>query len=145
MDAAHGDYLCFVDSDDAVEPQLAETAVRAAQRYDAQIVFYANMNDRYNDEGTLLDSAQQSSVAFVAETAKEFKRHFLELSHGQYVCPPWNKLFLTSFVKQVGIRFPEALPVVRTPHSTSPCMWLRNGWLPLMSRCIDTRCVRAAP
>lgn len=76
MDAAHGDYLCFVDSDDAVEPQLAETAVRAAQRYDAQIVFYANMNDRYNDEGTLLDSAQQSSVAFVAETAKEFKRHF---------------------------------------------------------------------
>ena len=31
MDAAHGDYLCFVDSDDAVEPQLAETAVRAAQ------------------------------------------------------------------------------------------------------------------
>lgn len=39
MDAAHGDYLCFVDSDDAVEPQLAETAVRAAQRYDAQIVF----------------------------------------------------------------------------------------------------------
>ena len=109
MDAAHGDYLCFVDSDDAVEPQLAETAVRAAQRYDAQIVFYANMNDRYNDEGTLLDSAQQSSVAFVAETAKEFKRHFLELSHGQYVCPPWNKLFLTSFVKQVGIRFPEGV------------------------------------
>lgn len=109
MDAAHGDYLCFVDSDDAVEPQLAETAVRAAQRYDAQIVFYANMNDRYNDEGTLLDSAQQSSVAFVAETAEEFKRHFLELSHGQYVCPPWNKLFLTSFVKQVGIRFPEGV------------------------------------
>lgn len=36
------------------------------------------MNDRYNDEGTLYlsDSAQQSSVAFVAETAKEFKRHF---------------------------------------------------------------------
>ncbi|MFR4831474.1 MAG: glycosyltransferase [Bifidobacterium sp.] len=30
MDAAHGDYLCFVDSDDAVEPQLAETAARAA-------------------------------------------------------------------------------------------------------------------
>ena len=83
--------------------------MRAAQRYDAQIVFYANMNDRYNDEGTLLDSAQQSSVAFVAETAEEFKRHFLELSHGQYVCPPWNKLFLTSFVKQVGIRFPEGV------------------------------------
>lgn len=109
MDAAHGDYLCFVDSDDVIEPNLVATALDAAQSHDAQIVFFANTNDHQRSDGTVLDSVPQPGVAFVATTAGEFAQHIVQLSHAQYVCPPWNKLFLTSFVRGVGSRFPEGI------------------------------------
>lgn len=109
LDAVHGDYLCFVDSDDSIEPTFVETMLNAAQLHGAQIVFVANTNDYQRDDGTMVNSVPQPGVAFVAETSAEFVRHFMRLSRAQYVCPPWNKLFLTSFVREVGSRFPEGI------------------------------------
>lgn len=62
---ARGDYICFVDSDDWVEPQMLGGAWEAAQRSGAQAVVYGYCQD-FSRSG--LD---QETTAVVAPTPKQ--------------------------------------------------------------------------
>lgn len=111
LPVARGAYLAFVDSDDFVDSDFIEEGVRVARRDDAQIVFFPTSNDVFDQDGAAVSSSVQGSMEFTARTRDEFIQHFSGLSDSQYVCPVWNKLFLTDFALQHGHHFDESVRV----------------------------------
>ncbi|MFR6092192.1 MAG: glycosyltransferase family 2 protein [Faecalibacterium prausnitzii] len=51
LDHAQGEYICYVDSDDEVLPNLLEDALRAAREADADIVCYGYYKQPLDGEG----------------------------------------------------------------------------------------------
>lgn len=54
LDHAQGEYICYVDSDDEVLPNLLEDALRAAREADADIVCYGYYKQPLDGEGNAL-------------------------------------------------------------------------------------------
>ncbi|WP_258184976.1 MULTISPECIES: glycosyltransferase family 2 protein [unclassified Bifidobacterium] len=106
-----GMYLSFVDSDDFVDLNYIESAVRVALRDNAQIVFLSTVNDVVKENGDVKSASVQGTLEFTAQSRDEFIGRFLDLSDGQYVCPVWNKLFLAEFALQDAHRFDESVRV----------------------------------
>ena len=108
IDAATGEYLAFLDADDFLDPRCFELALGQAKRHDAQIVVWDIwfFNDRHH-------RAQHPPLGIL---------HFAPFdADGQAFswrkCPddfllsfqtwPWNKLYLTSYIRKGGYRFQE--------------------------------------
>ena len=48
IDAATGEFICFIDSDDHIEPDMVESCVRAAREYGADLVSFGNQRVTQN-------------------------------------------------------------------------------------------------
>ena len=49
---AHGDYIQFADSDDALEPQMVEVLCRTAKQTDADLIMFGGYEEHYAADGT---------------------------------------------------------------------------------------------
>ncbi len=107
IEAATGDYLWFVDSDDWVEPDAVENMLRAAEAYDCDLVM----------SGYSLDYANEGySVSFTIEREQTFFTKE-ELAEGIYAMEQknfnvvWNKLYAAQRLRESGLRFePDGMP-----------------------------------
>ena len=104
LDVATGDYLMFVDSDDWVEPDFCETALKLALDNNVQLVAFM-----YNDVFEGRDhSIMEKRPSVFRKTgymeASEAVKHliFRDSSIANYL---WNKLYKRSLFD--GVRFPE--------------------------------------
>lgn len=103
LDAARGEYIAFVDSDDYVAPQWLEDVVRAAEETGAQQVLY--------NYALVVDGQEQGPyLRFASETidldrlglANYFYRYWMPYRHGQEA---WSKLYRRSVIEENGLRF----------------------------------------
>lgn len=93
IDAATGDYIAFIDSDDHIEPDYLEQLYKTAETYHADVV---NCGYRtVKEDGTILSEVSVSPFAPVTDYGRA----------GIFVV--WAKLFRTSFLKKQKIKFPE--------------------------------------
>lgn len=93
IDAATGEYIAFIDSDDCIEPDYLEQLYQTAEKYHADVV---NCGYRtVKEDGTTLTEVSVSPF----ETITDYGRT------GIFVV--WAKLFRTSFLKKHNIKFPE--------------------------------------
>ena len=100
-----GDYLMFVDSDDSLEPEGVEVMVNALESSDATWV-----NCHYNrvEDGKILEP--YNFTTGLKDTSTEDSRYKLimgELMDYLIGYEVWNKLFLTSIIKENNITFIE--------------------------------------
>mgnify|MGYP001341917040 CR=1 FL=1 len=54
LDHARGEYICYVDSDDEVLPDLLENALRTAREADADVVVYGELHEHRRKTARLL-------------------------------------------------------------------------------------------
>lgn len=103
LDVATGDYLMFVDSDDWVEPEFCETALRLALENNVQMVAF-KFNLVFADrDGSIMDKRPRAFHETGYMEASEAVRHLIfRDSMGNYL---WNKLYKRSLFD--GVRFPE--------------------------------------
>ncbi|MBT1165723.1 glycosyltransferase family 2 protein [Bifidobacterium simiarum] len=94
MDAAEGEYVCFVDGDDYAEP----TMVAAARRSDAQIVMCAYRTVAYDHGAYAERSARNGTVDFTVQNNRAFAAMFVPLMRCGMVNPMWGKLFDRGFL-----------------------------------------------
>lgn len=111
IDAALGEYVLFVDSDDFVEPTLLERAVAQADRLASDIVvwdvwFHCNIRgvDYHPPVGTL-DFAQYVLPDEAGERGFTYRDN-PDAIFTSFHNWPWNKLFRRSFLVACGLRFP---------------------------------------
>ncbi len=112
IDEARGEYLGFVDGDDAIEPEMFELLIERAEQTDADVVvcgYHAveleSGNRRYFRQGW----------------NRDFGRSLVESPALIPVIAPfvWNKIFRRSLVLETGIRFPEGLLMADIPFTYS--------------------------
>lgn len=105
IDAAEGEFIAFLDSDDAAEPDMLEKAVARARQTGADIVVF---------DAFILDNPTKSerrayavngSLFGEADTItwRDIPDRIFQLAENW----PWNKLVSASLVREHGIRFQD--------------------------------------
>ncbi|MBR4455265.1 MAG: glycosyltransferase family 2 protein [Solobacterium sp.] len=99
MKQAVGKYICFVDSDDFLEPDMIESCVKSLERYDADMVIF-DYNQFYqatNTKEVMRNQFAQGKVYCIADTP--------ELIVG-IANAAWNKMYRRSLFTSGNITYP---------------------------------------
>ena len=103
IEAARGKYLCFVDSDDLLMPEMCNACVNAFEKEGLDIIKFSA--EAFPKE--LSNSWIDSTISVGDCTFSGFSNRLIFDEHSRPY--PWNGAYRTSFIKDKGIRFPEDL------------------------------------
>ena len=106
LDAATGEYLLFVDSDDWVDRDYVSAFRQAAREDRLAICGYINHDERQNGRTDIYawDDFEETRTVSVKAEAEQLHRSglFQQL---------WNKVFVTRLVREHGVRFDEHISI----------------------------------
>lgn len=103
LDHAQGEYICYVDSDDEVLPNLLEDALRAAREADADIVCYGYYKQFLDGEGNAQQRSGPNLPALSgAYTYEEFWQNFRK---AKYESVPWVRICRRDYLQKYDLRF----------------------------------------
>lgn len=122
LDAAEGEYICFLDSDDYYEPNTIETAVLAIRRHNCDAVIWGYYADFYSSEEILIRSEIKTvseSIRFYGTPIK-WNNNLLGLTG--YA---WNKLYRRKFIG--SSRFPKGVSLVEDLLFNAPLFLKSNN------------------
>ncbi len=105
LEQINGEYFCFIDSDDTVEPQYLEVLVKAAEEYSADI---AQCSFRFIDENGK-ESPDPNKTSGIYSNYDEIISAYFEGPVGSVRVSIWSKLFRSE--KFQNIRFDQDLKV----------------------------------
>lgn len=102
---AKGEYIMFIDSDDAIAPTMIEKMERAIREYDTEAVICGI---------SLFSDGQETKYSSGFHKINQVGSRMIPLaSHKERLTDiwpsAWNKLYRTSLVRQYGCQFPERL------------------------------------
>ena len=111
---AVGEYLLFVDSDDAITPTALEELYLIAKKFDADVV-YAERFYKVSEDFKLADKENLEPYAFekidfVTEPtliSENLAERVVDYSNGKFSTVPWNYLIRRQFILENDIKFPE--------------------------------------
>lgn len=105
LDAASGDYIMFVDSDDFLLPNAIEVLENKIEKEDADYIIANYIN--CDEDGKLWDNP-----VFNLEKYKEFKLNIKDYKDSFYIMNSavWNKIFNHNFLKNLELKFVKGLP-----------------------------------
>ncbi len=107
MDRACGDYLCFLDGDDWAEPRMLEDLYALGSRHGLELVVAGFYIDTYCDDAETDCFRQVLNVeSRVFESQRQFRESAYALFDKNQFYPPWNKLYLRSYIEERHLRFP---------------------------------------
>ncbi len=106
IDKAKGKYMYFLDSDDWAEPTMLEDMYNIAEENNSQLVVAGYYIDTYyNDEEKYVQEQTFEDVVF--KTQREFRENAHKLFDRNLLYTPWNKLFLSSYILENKLYFPQ--------------------------------------
>lgn len=103
---AKGKYMYFMDSDDWCEPTMLEDMYRLAEENNAQYVVTGYFIDTYHSD-TEYTTQELSQPSQVFASQQEFRENAHRLFDSNLLYTPWNKLFLSSYIHDNGLLFPN--------------------------------------
>ncbi len=103
---AKGKYMYFMDSDDWAEPNMLEDMYNLAEANNAQYVVTGYYIDTYYTD-TEFVSQEQFQPDEVFASQEDFRRNAYRLFDQNLLYTPWNKLYLSSYILENGLRFPN--------------------------------------
>lgn len=108
MDVARGEYLCFVDADDWAEPTMLEDMYKMGVEHGLELVVAGFYIDTYCDDAETDCFTQVLSVpSRIFESQRAFREDAYALFDKNQFYPPWNKLYLRSYIEERHLRFPQ--------------------------------------
>ncbi len=106
IDRAKGKYMYFLDSDDWAEPDMLEDMYNIAERDGAQLTVAGYYIDTYYSD-TEKYVQEQSCPDAVYKNSGEFRKNAHRLFDKNLLYTPWNKLYLSSYILEKKLYFPE--------------------------------------
>lgn len=103
--AAVGDYLYFPDADDVLHPRLLETAVRAMEQHQADLVVFGF--DEVDGQGRITKTMQYPGAARQAGAVRRNYSAYVKAGQAQAIQGAlWNKLFSAGPIRSQQLRVP---------------------------------------
>lgn len=106
LDAATGQYVIFVDSDDWVSEDYAKLLGNAIENHPGKLIVCG-----YTQMDYVNDTKYTKRDYGIWDTAVLDRRQFCRLSGAVMLQQLWNKIFRLSDLRKAGIRFDEAICV----------------------------------
>lgn len=107
IQAAKGDFLLFIDSDDWIEENLLTDALRRIETDESELAIYAMQIDKYkNGNITTKDMRYKKDTVFLPE---EIADNFEELYYNDYLSSSCTKVFQKSIIDMYQLKFDENL------------------------------------
>lgn len=107
IEAATGDYIWFVDSDDDIRP-IPAAVLEDCEKSAPGMVLFGMEFDYYRDDRRLKTETMRMPTRLNLSAA-QIGGYFSELFEKNYLSPVWNKLFRRSLLIEQEIRFDQAL------------------------------------
>ena len=104
MDAAKGEYLWFVDPDDAIVENVLCDLSRQIERLKVDILFF---NYNYIDEEDKAHAVRQFNGEYDMLNGQEFFLTYCNKRRLAEVTSIWREVFSAKFIKENNIRYPE--------------------------------------
>lgn len=106
MDAARGEYLIFLDSDDEVERDLL---ARVQQAPDADVVVWGVMDEYMDEQENCFKRVPHIPKAGFCENAQAVREVLIDLESDTLLGYIWNKCYRLEQVRKCGVRFENRL------------------------------------
>ncbi len=103
---AKGKYMYFMDSDDWAEPTMLQDMYDLAEENNAQYVVTGYFIDTYHSD-TEYTTQELSQPSQVFSSQQEFRENAYRLFDKNLLYTPWNKLFLSSYIHENELLFPN--------------------------------------
>ena len=106
IEAAQGEYICFVDSDDYLESNYLKELIETKKKYpDFDNVWcgFQTVEDYYNNNKKAYDVERDNDYSFSDLNS------IMDLFEKWFVQMPWNKLYKTKTIVENSIVFPPEL------------------------------------
>ena len=103
---ARGTYVCFMDSDDTIDPDLFERAAAAAKEYGVSAVIYGMVEEYYDQKGKLKYTkciAPEQNRLLSDQT--ELRKEIIHLEERTLYGYASNKLYDLARIRQTGLCF----------------------------------------
>ena len=107
-DAASGEYLMFMDSDDTVAETLLADVYSALQENAAQVVVFGMQEDLYNSNGVLLSEKPVVTDSHSFQNAADLRAYILDLEKSTLYGYACNKFYKLSYLREIQLRYEEA-------------------------------------
>ena len=109
--AARGRYVCFMDSDDWIEPELLGGAVEALERTGAQWAVWGVTEEHYGANGALAETRVIRPDAAECPDAASMRRQIVPLEWRTLLGYAWNKLYRADFLREHALSF-QNVPLI---------------------------------
>ena len=95
IEAAHGDYICFLDADDYLMPDFVEYMLHLIESTNAEMAFSRNCFTSSDKKQVRFDSF---SIISGRDAMVDFFYPYIQLG-------VWNKIFKMDFIRKHGLKF----------------------------------------
>ncbi len=102
LDAASGEYVYFLDSDDWIDPDYLKAMYRMARETGEDIVINSNYIEEFPDSGK---RAFSSRFGFIGESPDRYPAALVQNKFPPVV---WARLYRRAFLEENDLRFPPA-------------------------------------
>lgn len=107
IEAARGEYIAFIDSDDWIEKNTFEQTLNRIKEDDSELAIYAMQIDRYTDnkvDSTILEWSEDTNFS-VQEIAQKFEQLFYK----DYLSSSCTKILKKDVIEKYSLRFNKSL------------------------------------
>lgn len=107
LDYANGEYVCFIDPDDWIEPEYIERLVVAQQKCNFDLVTtYANFV-YYDKNDKIIGSKQRKATALELLDKNSVRTYYIDLFNKNMISAPTRMLYRMSIIRENSILFPD--------------------------------------
>ncbi len=111
LDAADGEYIIFLDSDDRYDKSLLRKVANAANEKHPDIIVYSLWEEYYDKDGKLEYKTSHSLPTCYMSHAEDIHHFMVLLEEETMLGYPWNKAYKLSYLKECGARFTDVVHV----------------------------------